>query len=51
MTGSLGFTVTEIVRRTEPVVPDPFVATLSGPRRRRPGARAAGQLAAISATP
>ena len=32
MTGSLGFTVTEIVRRPEPVVPDPFVAALEPER-------------------
>ena len=47
MTGSLGFTVTEIVRRTEPVVPDPFVATLG----RDDGAQEDGQQGSLPPSP
>lgn len=38
MTGSLGFTVKELVLPTEPVVPDPFVAALE-PERGDDGAK------------
>jgi hypothetical protein len=52
MTGTLGFTVKEVVRPTEPVVPDPFVAALE-PERGEDGAKARpeGRLAAGIPTP
>ena len=45
MTGSLGFTVTELVRRPEPVVPDPFLAALE-PSAATTAPRSAGGRAA-----
>jgi hypothetical protein len=38
MTESIGFKVTETVRPSEPVVPDPFIAALEPERGARPSA-------------
>ena len=43
MTDVRGFIVTEDVRRSEPVMPDPFIATLE-PEREEPGAAGGGDL-------